>query len=365
MTNLAALLVGKNEFAEAETLLKKAVAADAQNFAAYTTLTDLRLKTKADTAVLKELLGKLQFLTGKANPTAAIWASRAAVERFLGDRRAAKTSVSRALSIEKNNKSALLERAEIALAESDYEQANADARLLLELSPDSAPAKLLQARIYAAQNRLDDALKILDSLKNSSSEALLLRDTIILNSSENAADLEKQLEKDARNPNVLSRLCTVMRTQNPAKALEYCRRASEAEPSNVNHAIGFAAALVQARQFETAVSILRRIVQAAPDNFTVRANLATALFESKRFAEAKAEYRWLGEKQPDLAITYYFLAIVHDNLKEYADAMANYQQFLKLADASKNQLEIEKVNLRLPALQNQIRKSGKRVKSDN
>jgi hypothetical protein len=56
-----------------------------------------------------------------------------------------------------------------------------------------------------------------------------------------------------------------------------------------------------------------------------------------------------------LAIAYYFLAIAHDNLGEYMDAMANYQQFLKLADATSNKLEIEKVNLRLPVLQKQIK----------
>jgi hypothetical protein len=43
------------------------------------------------------------------------------------------------------------------------------------------------------------------------------------------------------------------------------------------------------------------------------------------------------------------------------DAMANYQLFLKYADAEKNKLEIEKVNLRLPSLQKQIKeKKGKK-----
>lgn len=365
MTNLAALLVRRNEFTEAEPLLNKAVAANAQNFSAYTALTELRLKTKADAQTLKELLLKLQFLTSKANPTASIWASRAALERVLGDKTAAKSSVGRALAIEPNNKAALTERAEIALSESDNERASEDAKTILRLSPESLPAKLLQARVYAAQNKTEDAVKILDSIKSSSSEAALLRDTIAADNSVNAADLEKQLEKDARNPVILSRLCSLLRTENPLKALDYCRRASEAEPNNINHAVGFAAALVQARQFENAVTILRRILQMSPDNFTTRANLATALFELKRFAEAKTEYRWLTEKQPDLPVAYYFLAIAHDNLNEYADAMANYQQFLKLADAEKNRLEIEKVNLRLPILQNQIKKGDGRKKAKN
>lgn len=367
MTNLGALLVGRNEFAEAERLLNQAVAADAQNFSAFAALTDLRLKTKASPQVLKELLAKLQFLTAKANPTAAAWASRAALERFLGDKTAAGRSIGQALAIEKNNKSALTERAELALSEGDNQRAFEDVETLLQISPGSIPAKLLQARVYAAQNKIPEALKILDSVRDSSTDAALLRDTISANGSTNTGDLEKQLEKDSKNPTILSRLCTLLRTENPIKTLEYCRRASEAEPNNINHAVGFGAALVQAKQYENAAAILRRILQAAPDNFTARANLATALFESKRFEEARREYLQLTEQQPDLAITYYLLAIVYDNLNEYADAMANYQRFLKLADAGKNRLEIEKVNLRLPALQKQLKKGegGKKAKSGN
>lgn len=356
MTNLGALLVQKNEFAEAEKFLAKAVETEPLNFSAFAALTDLRLKTKASPQVLNQLLVKLQFLTAKAKPNAAVWASRAALENALGDKAAAKASLSRALIIENNNKSALATRAEIALAENDFERATEDAKTLVRLSPDAVFPKLLQARVLVARDKPDEALKILDGLKNPSSEATLLHDTIISNSSTDAGALEKQLEKNPKNPAVLSRLCAVLRTANPVKALDFCRRASEAEPNNINHAVGFAAALVPAKQFEAAAVVLRRILQAAPDNFAARANLATALFELKRFAEAKTEYRRLTEQQPDLPIAYYFLAIAHDNLNEYADAMANYQLFLQRADSANNRLEIEKVNLRLPALQKQIKK---------
>ncbi|HLA94836.1 MAG TPA: tetratricopeptide repeat protein, partial [Pyrinomonadaceae bacterium] len=101
------------------------------------------------------------------------------------------------------------------------------------------------------------------------------------------------------------------------------------------------------------------ILKVAPDNFTVHTNLAAALFQMKRYAEAKAEYLWLLEKQPDLVIAYYLLGITHDQLGEYLDAMANYQLFLRKADPAKNTLEIEKVNLRIPTLQNLIKKGKK------
>lgn len=360
MVILGGLLVDKGIYAEAEKTLNKAIELDEQNFPAYVALTELRLKTKAAPDVLKELLRKLQTLTSKANPTASFWAARGALEAALGDKEAAKKSLTNALSIEPKNSFALTKRTEISLAEGDFARALNDAKLLLQTSPNSMNAKILLARVYAENQNPAEALKILDALDSTNSNVTTLRNSIVASASVNTAELEKQLETDAKNASILGRLCALLRTQNPPKALDYCRRASEVEPANVNHAVGFGAALVQAKQFDAAVAILRRILQIAPDNSTAHANLATALFESKRFAEAKIEYQWLTEKQPKLAIAYYFLAIAHDNLGEYIDAMANYQQFLKLADTTENKLEIEKVNLRLPILQRQLKdKKGK------
>ena len=355
MTSLGALLVEKNDFSEAEKILTKAIELDNINFLAYSALTSLRLKTKTNPVLLKSLLEKIIFLTSKANAAASIWSSRAALENALGDKTAAKSSINRALSIDSGNRSALLERAEIALAENDLPTAAQIAQTLGKSSPDSTAVRFLQARLLAAEGKTTEALKLLDSIENPTSETISLRNKISANETESVADLEKQLEKDAKNAAVLGRLCGLLRVDNPEKALEYCRRASEAEPENVSHAVGFGAALVQAKQFDAAAGILRNILQIAPDNFSAHANLATALFQLKRYDEAIKEYLWLTGKQPDLAVAYYFLAISYDSLGKYLDAMANYQQFLKLADKSKNQLEIEKVNLRLPSLQKQIK----------
>ncbi len=361
MAFLGAILVQKNEFAEAERVLTKAVELDEMNTPAFVALTDLRLKTKAAPEILKQLLAKLQLLTSKASPTASLWSARAALERSLGDKTSAKTSLSRSLSIEPNNKSALAERVELALSENDLAGALEFAKNLNKIAPDNPDSRYLLARVYAENGDTIEALKILDTISKPSADATALRARITANSTESVADLEKQLETDAKNASVLGRLCTLLRRDNPIKALDYCRRAYESEPANLNYVIGFGAALVQAKQYENAIVIFRKILQIAPDNYTAHANLAISLFQLKRYPEAKTEYQWLAEKQPDNAIIYYFLGIIHDQLTEYLDAMANYQQFLKRADAEKNKLEIEKVNLRLPSLQKQIKeKKGKK-----
>jgi len=82
--------------------------------------------------------------------------------------------------------------------------------------------------------------------------------------------------------------------------------------------------------------------------------LATALYELKLFAAALDQYEWLLKTKPDLVVAHYFIATAHDYLGEYEQALASYESFLSSADEKTNQLEIEKVKLRLPLLRRQI-----------
>src|SRR5262249_34040360 len=144
------------------------------------------------------------------------------------------------------------------------------------------------------------------------------------------------------------------RTDDPPRSLEYYRRASEIQPDAAEYAIGYASALVQSRNFADASRILRLVVQHNPQNYAAHANLATALYEGKRYNEAIPEYEWILAAKPEIAIAHYFIATSHDYLGEYPEALASYEKFLATADTRSNQLEIEKVKLRLPTLRRQI-----------
>lgn len=362
MASLGSLLVEKNNFSEAEKFLTKAVELDANNFPAYTALTELRLKTKTAPEILEELLTKIKLLTAKANPTASIWAAQGAIETALGDKTSAKKSLSNALALEPKNIFALQSRIEISLVEADFAKALSDTKSLIQIAPDLINSRVMLARVYAESGEKSEASKILDALDASNPNVAALKNLISKSDSVNIAELEAELAKDGKNVQILARLCNLLRVENPSKALEYCRRASEVEPNNITHAVGFGAALVQAKQYENAASVLSKIINIAPDNYTAHANLATALFQLKRYSEAIGEFQWVTERQPKIAIGYYFLAISHDNLEQYIDAMANYQQFLKTADANESKLEIEKVNLRLPSLQKLLKKGNKKQK---
>jgi len=358
MAGLGAVLVRRNSFVEAEKYLTRAIEVDDLNFPAYAAMTELRLKTKASKDVLTTLLVKLRNLTAKANPAASIWASRAALENALGDRKTALLSTARALEHDPKHQYALATSADIALIEHDPASADSFVRRLEALAPESESTKGLRARVLVEHGRIDEATALLNSITNPGPEVADLKRQLVAASTTDVATLETQLAADPQSAVILGKLCAAFRVGDPAKALDYCRRASEAEPNSVQPVVGYAAALVQAKRYDDAVVVLRRLLTIAPSNSTVRANLATALFQLKRYPEAKVEFRWLTEQKPDLAIAYYFLAIIHDSLLEFVDAAANYQQFLRLADRDSSKLEVEKVNLRLPVVQKLI-KEGK------
>lgn len=357
MSELGSLLIQKGEYVEAESLLYKSLRINSMSFPAYVALTELKLKTNAPVADLKQHLGKLQYLTTKAKIPASVWSARAAIERKLGDSVSAKSSIGRALDIDAKNQFALSESIEISLLEGDFKSALKNAESLSRLYPNSINAKLLLTRSLFANGKTDEAVKILDSIENPTKEVLLLKSSISLTGNDNVEALEKILETDDENVAALGRLCVLLRAAQPKKALVYCRKASELEPNEINHAVGFGAALVQEKRYADAVGLFQKLAASSPENYTIRANLATALFQMENYAEAIREYQWITAQQPDLPVAYYFLAISHDKSEEYMDAMANYQQFLRLADNSL-QLEIDKVNLRLPILQKLI-KQGK------
>lgn len=355
IASLGSVLVTKERFTEAAPLLARAIELDGQNFPALSAMTELLLRTNAKPEELTRMLDRLKVLTGKANPMASIWTARGSLENALGDLPAAKESVANSLAIDPKNKGALFLKTEIALKEDDASTAEESSKSLETLTGRSERSVALHAQALFNLGKTDEAIKLIDTISSPGKETAAVKSAMVAATSSNVADLEASLVKDPKNISFLQRLCSVYRVSDPTKALDYCRRASEAEPTSIKPAIGYGAALVQARRYDEAVVLFRRLLEAAPDNYTIHVNLATGLFQLKRFPEAKSEYRWLIEKQPNLPVTYFFLAICHDQLREYSDAMANYQQFLKLADPVQQRLEIDRVNLRIPTLQQQLK----------
>ncbi len=359
MTMLGLVLIKKNNLDEAEKILKKAIELDDQNPTAYSALAEIKIRkvSKGNEKLesLKEIYTKIKFFSEKAGATASLWAVRGSIERFMGDKTSAKNSFNKALQIDSKNSLALSGLAELFLLEGNLEEAKIRAETLNEIIPESVEAKILLARVYASQGETKKAMNIINALPVSDPDVKVVKERIELEGSSDINALENQLKNNPENTAILGRLCYLTRLSSPMKSIDYCQQLLAKEPENIDYAVAYAAALVQARKFDEAISILQKVLIKSPEHYTARANLATALFQLKRYREAKREYLWLVSKRPDSAIAYYFLAITQENLGEYLDAIFNYQLFLQLADPEKHKLEIETVNFRLPVLQRQIK----------
>ena len=365
---LGKLLVRTEQFGEAEKVLTRALELDENNLLALVALTDLELRTKASRDKLQQLLENIKRVITDVQPNAAIWTARGLLERALGEKAAALLSFDRALALDRQAVTALMERAELRSEAKKYDGALADALEAQRLTRSSLSASLLVARIYAQSGKTDEAVRTLDALSETNKrlpEVISLRNSLTkdcatLTTEERTAE-EELLKQQPRNAMLLECLGSALRTTDPVRSLDLYRQAAEIEPTNIRYATGYAAALVQARRFAEAAIVLRRILEIQPANFAAHTNLATALYELKQFPAALVEFKWLLQTKPDLVVAYYFIATAHDFLGEYAQALAAYETFIARANAQTNQLEIDKVNLRLPLLRNQV-KRGEGVK---
>jgi tetratricopeptide (TPR) repeat protein len=368
---LGALLTRNNKPRDAEPVLRQALKLEPNDSLSLRILADLRLRA----GDAKEAAELARRATLDKDAPASSWVLLALAQRALGNKPDAKVSLDRALVLEPENVPALIERADIRSDESDFEHALQDLKTANRVKPGDRSVSIRMLEVYQhtgnteEAGRLAQTLGIVTETKSATSNGeIKVIGTAAEIEAANDIDpakarlaLETLLKKNPRNAMLLAKLGASYRTDDPAKSLELYRLANEVDPKNVDYATGYAAALVQSRRFDEAVNILRRILTSSPDNYVAHANLATSLYELKRFNEALPEYQWLLAAKPDLAVAYYFIATAHDKMGEFQSALEAYEQFLSRADSKLNDLEIEKVKLRLPLLKRQI-KLGQGVK---
>jgi tetratricopeptide (TPR) repeat protein len=350
-----------NRPGEAEPLLRKALQLEPKNYEALFELAVLR----QGTGDLKEAIELFKLATTTNEAGLSTWDALGATQLSAGDPLAAIGSFTRALTLQPDNDGPHMRRAEAYIAVGDYQRALEDIRALhmpARPTPQDTHHIIDVARLYFRAGSKEDALRLLDTIDDSArkdAEVVAFRfqvDPSSENATDAAASLEKLVEQDPRNAALMAQLGALYRTTNPSRAVEYYQRAVQLDPRNSDYATGYAASLVQARRFFEATKVLRQIIAAAPDHYVAHANLATALYEQKLFRESLLEYEWLARAKPEIAATYFFIATAHDFLGEYVEALGAYEKFLTVANPQKSKLEIDKVNLRLPALRNLIKR---------
>ena len=359
-STLGALLIRRQRDAEAEQLFRQALAIDPQDGLALRMLADVRLRAKDP----KQALEFAQRATALPEAPPSSWIVLALAQKANGDKAAAKTTLDRVIADDARNVAALVERADLSTEVKQFDAALDDLTAAAKIKPGDKGIAARLADTYQKAGKPEQAAAVAKAAglevappPNSGGVVGAPEEIQAANSDDPLVArkaLEKLLEKNPRNALLLARLGASYRTDNPARSLEYYRQAAEIKPDAPEYALGYAAALVQARRFADAVSVLRQVVRVDAQNYAAHANLATALYELKRYGEALPEYEWIVSAKPDVVVAYYFIATAHDYLGEYPEALASYEKFLAAADAKTNQLEIEKVKLRLPSLRRQI-----------
>lgn len=351
---------------EAEPLLRRALELDAKNLTAAVALAELSARA-GKTAESVALWSRVTVI--KADD-ASLWLARARAESAAKDAAAALKSYDRAVELDPSNVETRLGRVDLLISLGEKERALEDVRALEPLSKSDWKLGVAIVDRYGLAGHKDEARRVFESLPaeaKASEEGRRLQAALnearCEDTPETRGSLERLVTSDPKNAAALACLGLLTRTTDPEHSADYYRRAAEAEPRNADHAVGYAAALVQLRRFPEAAAILRRVIEFVPDKYEAHANLAAALYEMKLYNEAVVEYKWISRARPELSVVHFFIAIAHDRLGDYEAALAEYETFLAQADARVNQLEIEKVNLRLPSLRNQI-KRGEGLKKD-
>jgi tetratricopeptide (TPR) repeat protein len=355
-----------NKLTEAEAAFRRALAAQppAGNEAA---------QAHAGLAQVMLENGKPAEAITEAKAAIAAGDSRALVYSVLGEAQFrgklyddALVSFGEALKREPENAVVLRFRAETHVARNDLPNAAKDFRASLA-AEKSTPTAFRLASLLRVAKQYDEAAELYQQViaaEPENGEARAALASLMIESGKSAdavAELESLVKADPGRAALRANLAELYLPKQPDKALEQYAEAAKLEPQNAQYQVGVASALVKLRRFDEAVTLLRPLLTQPLRGdlaYAAHANLATALFEKDDYANAAREYIWLLDRQTDqqrAAVTLYFLGICLDRLGDFEQALKAYTEFLKLAGPGQ-QLEIDKVKLRLPPLRRQIEK---------
>lgn len=366
-TSLGEVALAENKADEAEQAFRRALELQPQAARAQAGLAEALLARNQHAEAINA--AKAALAAGDDRPsTYALLGIAQTISRQFTD---ALPNLNAALQREPNNTLALLYRADVFQAQNRLPDAIADLRAAAQ-SDARTGTKLRLAGALAHAKRFDEALKHYQDVLQAepeNQEALTARAALLIESGkgqEAITQLEALLKTDPNRAALHAQLAELYLPSKPELALEHYQAAARLEPQQPNHQIGVASALVKLRKFQEAVAVLRPLTgQNLREDlaYVATTNLATALFELDDFPNAARvfvrvlEFQQRRGDQKRAAITLYFLGICFDKLGDLEQALRAYEQFLSLA-SPENQLEVEKVKLRMPSLQRQL-KEGK------
>src|SRR6185436_18643695 len=228
---LGIVLVRQNRDKEAEQFFSQALTVDNKENVALRMLADLRLRA-GDT---KSALDFAKRATANPDAPASAWVALALAEKANGNIAGAKAALEHILVNEPENVAALLERADLFTDEKNFDAAIADLKTAAKLKPTDKAVMSRLAYVLQQAGKTEEAQAVAKSVGIETQppadpksvvgtpeeiEAANSTDPVIARKA-----LEKLLEKNPRSAMLLGRLGASYRTDNPARSLDYYRRA--------------------------------------------------------------------------------------------------------------------------------------------
>lgn len=369
---LAEIYDSENNAVEAEKAFRRAIELNPKAARAHTGLAEILLEAgKMDDAI-----ASARAAIAEGDDNGATYSMLGVAQMRSGKRDDALLSFGESLKRDPKNVFALRNRAEALIGKNSLNDAIVDLQSALAIEP-LVQTRLRLAGVYIQARQYGEAISIYQEVLKADPanvEARTALAAMMVESGKGAeaiTQLESLIKADPNRADLRAQLAELYLPTQPEKALEQYGAASRLEPSQPSHEIGMASALVKLRRFQEAVALLSKVIAQNPKDdlaYFAHTNLATALFELDDFQNAAREFIRILEYQRNrgdqkrAAVTLYFLGICFDKLGDYEQALKAYEQFLIIA-STENQLEIDKVKLRLPSLQRQLKEGkGKRKK---
>ena len=365
--------IEKKDYASAEPLLKKVVAADSTNYQAWFDLgfvsnalgnpteaiTDYRKSVAAKPEVFESNLN-LGLMLAKAGdpdaekflraattltPTAHVdegraraWLSLAHVlENQKPDEAIA--AYKQAAALEPNNPEARLSAGLLLEKENRFADAEQEYKQALAIDAGSEDALTGLANIYMRGNRFADAGEVLRKLvalhpDDAAAHMQLGRMLAAAGKNDEAiAELQIAAKLAPRDLSVQRDLADLYSTQEKFDLAEaQYRSLLSANPNEAEAHYGLGVVLLKEKKFPQAQDELLSAVKLKPDFGAAYGDLAVAANENKNYelaikaADARAKYL------PEIPISYFLRATAYDHLRDLKQAAQNYHKFLEVAN---------------------------------